>query len=226
MMWVDLRWAAPLDDAERARLVRVDGELSRAHQLDPTLDLPWREWAEVRQLIGDSSAAEATEIDVMIGQRASVVEPERRLIGYRRGSAPLTLEGWTVQVPGSFVDGWDDGSWVGYDDQRSIRLKTIAIRGKDGSIPTADELAAAMTGADPTIDPGDPALRGGATIADTSEGGRPVRVVQGALMVTGRVLVVTIVFGDDETWGRETFRSIRFTLRPDDLPDPDEMLQP
>ncbi len=39
-------------------------------------------------------------------------------------------------------------------------------------------------------------------------------------MVTGRVLVVTIVFGDDETWG-QTFRSIRFTLRPDDLPDPD-----
>jgi hypothetical protein len=220
-MWVDLRWATPLDDVERDGLVRVDRDLSRAHELDPTLDLPWREWAEVRRLVGGSSTAEATMTDQMIRERASAVGSDSRLIGYRRGSAPFSLEGWTIQVPGSFVEEWEDGSWVGYDDQRSVRLKSIEIRGEDGTIPTADVLAAAMSGANTTtIAPGDPALRGGATVADTSEGGRLVRLVQGAVTVTERALVVTIVFGDDEAWGRETFRSIRFTSRTNDQSDP------
>jgi hypothetical protein len=212
-MWVDLRWAPPLDDTERGLLVRVDQDLSRAHELDTDLDLPWREWSEIRRLLAyDSHTSEPMAINRTIRDRASAVDPNARLVGYRRGFAPLFLGGWTIQVPGSFVEGSDDGSWLGYDADRSIRLKPLAITGKDGTVPTADELAASMTEAGaPTIDPGHPDLRGGATVADNDEGPRPARVVQGMLMATGHVLIVTIVFGDDEDWGRETFRSIRFT---------------
>jgi hypothetical protein len=217
-MWVDLRWAPSLDDAERFGLVRVDRDLSRAHELDPDLDLPWREWSELRRLIGGSTTAEPT--DPTIRDRASAVDPDARLIGYRRGSAPLHLEGWTIHIPGSFVEFWDDGSWVGADYHRSIRLKAIAVEGEDAAIPTADQLADSLTEAGTTtIDPGDPELRGGATVADNNEGPRPVRVVQGMLMATGSVLVVTIVFGDDEEWGRETFRSIRFSSPTGDPPN-------
>lgn len=210
-MWVDVRWSEPVDDDSRNLLVGVDRDLRTAFDLDPTLELPWREWSEIRRLIrepGDS----ASDLDRVISEHASGVDPATRLIGYRRGSMPvMVFPGWTITMPGSFHEGEDGDSWVGYDHERSIRLASISVTAKDGPPPTAEELAEAVPLGPDAIGPGDDALRGGAEIRDLEEDGRQFRAMQGVVTADGHTLIVTIVFGDDEGWARDTWRSIRFT---------------
>lgn len=209
-MWVDVRWAPPLDDESQNHLTAADRDLRKAFDLDPTLQLPWREWSEIRGLIQDLPGSDP-ELDRSIAERAAVVEPGTRLIGYRRGSVSVTIEpGWTITIPGSFHEGTDGDSWIGYDQDRSIRLSSVTIAGKDGQVPSADELSAMAPSGPAAIGPSDDALRGGAEIAMVEEEGQRFRALQGVLASDGQVLILTIVFGDDEAWARETYRSIRF----------------
>lgn len=209
-MWVDVRWAVPLDEAERQQLLAVDRDLNKAYQLDPELDIPWREWSEVRRLIGGSSEGATTGLDRTINERAAPVDPAKRLIGYRRGSMPVTVGGWTIQLPRSLVVSSDRDSWLGFDADRSVRLLPLVITATDGQVPSAEELA--EVGPErPMIEPGDPGLRGSATIADSVEGKQTGRVLKGIVTSPGHSLIVTIAYSRDETWARETYRSIRFT---------------
>jgi hypothetical protein len=210
-MWVDVRWAEPVDDESRAHLVGADRDLHKAFGLDPATDLPWREWSEIRRLIREPGESES-DFDRVINERGTNVDPDTRLIGYRRGSLPVTVNpGWTITIPGSFHEGVDGDSWIGYDRDRSVRLASITITGKDGSTPGADELAANSLSARGPIRPGPDDLRGGAEIRDVEEDGRHFRALQGEIIADGQILILTIVFGEDEEWARETYRSIRFT---------------
>ena len=47
LMWTEVRWRPPLTDSEERRLDEVLEYLERAHEMDPALDYPWVEWAEL-----------------------------------------------------------------------------------------------------------------------------------------------------------------------------------
>ena len=209
-MWVDVRWSEPVDDESREHLVRADRDLTRSYELDTSQELPWREWSEIRGILREPGSPEST-MDHVIKERAAAVGPNTRLVGFRRGSMPVTVNpGWTITIPGSFHETSDGDSWIGYDHERSVRLASMTITGKDGSVPTADELAANSLSSPYPIRPGDDALRGGAEIRDVEEDGRQFRALQGEVIADGQVLIITIVCGQQEEWARETYRSISF----------------
>ncbi len=209
-MWVDVRWSTPVDEESRNHLIGADRDLRRALELDPTIELPWREWEEIRRLI-EGPGGEASSLDRVIAKRAAAVPAGMRLIGYRRGSVPVPIDpGWSITMPGSFHEVSEGDAWVGYDQDRTIRLSSVTVVGKDGRVPSAEELAADAPSGPDAIGPGDDSLRGSATIGEVEEDGRRIRALQGVVTSDGELLIVTIVFGDDEAWAIRTYRSIRF----------------
>jgi len=208
-MWVDVRWTTPTDDECRQALSDSDRDLNRALELDRDIELPWREWLEIRHLLRAVGVEpHSPEIDASVKSRASGVRDDAQLVGYRRGllrSQPF--QSWTIEIPGSFSSTFEDDVWVAWDDSRSVRLTSLTVRAKDGSALSARELVGATPVPREPIGPGDPKVEGLAGIGKDEATGDPV--VQGVVATRGELLIVTIVFGDDESWGLATWHSIR-----------------
>jgi hypothetical protein len=95
-MWSDVRWRPPLNDSERNLLQQVSKSLRIAHKLDPTLDFPWTECAEVLEL-SDGGGEERN------WARSQAKSPAK--VGYRRGNVTVLLPGgWRMRLPGSFSE--------------------------------------------------------------------------------------------------------------------------
>jgi hypothetical protein len=126
LMWVDVRFRAPLSDTEQAALINADRLLTRAHELAPTLPLPWREWSEIKAALG--------EPDPAISARADTGSTDRP-IGYRREGTGVqrTLGPWVLTVPADFADTWDEQTWVAYDGVRTVRFAAYEHRLDDGA---------------------------------------------------------------------------------------------
>lgn len=210
-MWVGVRWVAPIDDGSRDQLRAVDRDLTRALDLEPTAALPWREWAEVRALLDNAGAPGLrADLDRFIADRAKSVDAAAPLVGYRRGWIRMSpVGGWSLEVPGSFLDTVEGGPWIGFDAERSIRLTTLSVTGKDGSQTSADELALAAPRGESPIPPGHRDLRGQAILVPAGQDGHEEAALSGLLATAGDVLVVTIVHGGDDAWARRVWSSIR-----------------
>jgi hypothetical protein len=215
-MWVDIRWVAPIDDANRDQLVAVDRDLTRALELDSAATLPWREWAQVRGLLEHSGAVGVgPDLDRLITERAKSVDPAAPVVGYRRNWIRMSpVGGWSLDVPGSFVDTVEGGAWIGFDAERSVRLTSLSATENDGSVPSADELAVAAPRGDSPIPPGHPDLRGQAIFVPAGQDGEEEPTLSGLVAVAGEVLIVTIVYGREEAWARRAWSSIRARARP------------
>ncbi len=114
-MWLLVRWRPPISGEERALLVDIDRRLRIAHEREPSLELPWREWAELRRWIGASAP---------LPRPASI--PDRPPIGYRRHPVRVTLAGgWSIVIHGSLAETWEGtGALVVTDGARTLRLVT------------------------------------------------------------------------------------------------------
>jgi len=112
-LWLLVRWRPPLDAEERALLVDVDRRLAAAHASDPSLELPWREWEQVRRWLGAPTPLPHRE-------PAPVGEP----IGYRRHPLRVTVAGgWSLQIDGSFAETWEGPAALTVSDgARTARL--------------------------------------------------------------------------------------------------------
>jgi hypothetical protein len=209
-MWVDVRWVEPVDEPSRRTLEAVDRDLAHAHELDQEFELPWREWSEIRTLLLSGSPQDRPSmLDRTIAARSATADQSAPLIGYRRGQVRVSIgQRWSVAVPGSFAEASDDDAYIAFDADRTVRLSVLEIRGRDGSVPEADELVEPIPPGDQPILPGDPRLRGHAVTTLDDRGG--VAHLQGTLATAGHLAVVTIVAADQE-WARETWRSIRFS---------------
>jgi len=117
LMWTDVRWRTPIDDAERDSLARIAADLARAHDLDRNLEMPWREWSELLTLLEqDDDAARA------IAEKAR--DARGPLIGYRRRDVLAALPaGFAVRLPGTFRSEMDeDGTWSATDGERAFHV--------------------------------------------------------------------------------------------------------
>ena len=102
-LWHEVPWREPLDDAERAVMERVIVDLRAARKADPALDLPYAEWAELLDHLGEDS----DKIRARAGDRPST-------IGYRRHPMEVELaDGWTITLHGAFVGRWEDDGATG-----------------------------------------------------------------------------------------------------------------
>jgi hypothetical protein len=147
LMWTEVRWRKPVTGEEARLLGLVLALLHDAHTDAPNLDYPWREWRELDRhcegLLGDEDGV-PRELRDEIAKRAAKVG-KKPLIGYRRHPVRVDLpEAWSVTVPGSFAEAWeDDGrTWSAWDSVCSVWVTPNTFLNKDGTPPSADETLA------------------------------------------------------------------------------------
>ncbi len=98
-MWCDLRWGAPLTEEDEIIVATVLTDLKAAYEMDPFLDYPWTEWAELLAFL------EANDEMSTIVSRNAKNALKRPQIGYRRLEVRAQLDqGWSCLVPGSMAE--------------------------------------------------------------------------------------------------------------------------
>ncbi len=130
LLWCEFPWRPPLTEDEGELTDQIAADREMAHSLDPTGPLPWAEWAEVLAAIeGDRLGFTVQGVEPALKQevfgRAAGSRPATRT-GYRRYPVRLVVDGgWSVEVPGSFAEGWDaDGrTWIGWDERRRVAIR-------------------------------------------------------------------------------------------------------
>lgn len=98
-MWTDVHWCPPIADGDEALQHTVINLLRESCKLDPSLNYPWREWAEILGFLKVED-----ELSSVVKKHASTA-PNQEAIGYRRRDVRANLDqGWSVLVPGSFSE--------------------------------------------------------------------------------------------------------------------------
>jgi hypothetical protein len=125
LMWSEVRWRAPLDEEERNTLRNTQAMLTRARELDESLDYPYAEWDELHRLLAHDDPL-VWLIRSLAQRRASQATP----IGYRRRPVLYQpFDGWLIEISGSMsIASEQEGNVrVMRDIGRTARLS--AIRG-------------------------------------------------------------------------------------------------
>jgi hypothetical protein len=204
-MWIDVRWRAPLTDAERRSLLAVIQHLERGHALDPEVAWPWREWSELHELLGEQSLA-ATRVHL----RAQSAPPSA--IGYRRRPVRVMLSGgWSIEVPGELAERWDErGALAGWDATRSIWFTSLEARGPriDSETTLAGLPALEGEGELLGLDRGE--LRAVARVSAIEEDGRQLTMVQAHAALGAHAAIGTFLLHreGDRDWALESWATL------------------
>ena len=205
LMWTEVRWRHPVDDAEQAVHEEVIRLLSRAFRLDPSLPYPWREWKELARFRGT--------VDAMTRQveTRAAKAPTGPLIGYRRDPVRILHEGWELAIPGGFSERRTEDEWWGAEGGRSITLAATQTGTVAGPMSADDFLlqVAPDLGHDAlTHRSGE--VAGRARLSTDASSGVEVGVLEGFSAVRGRGAAIRIVFDDsaDWQWALEMWRSL------------------
>ncbi len=195
LMWTDVRWRQPVDDAERALHEEVVRLLSHAFPLDPSLPYPWREWKELNGFRGTADA-----MTRQVETRAAK-GPKMPLVGYRREPIRILHEGWELDVPGGFSEHRTEDEWFGAEAGRSITLAATQTGTVAGPMSADDFLlqVAPDLGREPlTHRSGE--LVGRARLSTDASSGVEVGVLEGFSAVRGLGAAIRIVFDDSADW--------------------------
>jgi hypothetical protein len=208
LLETEVRFRRPIDERERTLLDRVVTAIERAHGLDPSTPLPWAEASELYELLGEDSLR-VTRAGVL-AERAKK-DRSRRPLGYRRRSVRVSLSGgWSLVVPGSLAERWEEhGTWVGWDATRTIWMSSMTA----DTDQTTEETLAGL----PEL-PGDGDLlvmergpiRGHARFGTSEEDGKTTTVLRAHAALGPNVALGTIVLTDDadRAWALETWGSL------------------
>ena len=205
LMWTEIRWRPP-GPGEQEVMDEVLELMRRAYTLDPSLDYPWPEWAELMEYRGYDSALAAT-----VRERAEGVD--RAPFGYRRGPVTIRHEGWSLTVPGSFGERWTSEEWWGGESKRAITLAATSTEADGGPMPPDAFLARVATDlGEHVISHRDGRVMGQARLATDASSGLEVGVVEGYSAVVGSGAAIRIVFDDptDWEWALNMWRSLRY----------------
>ena len=212
LMWTEVRWRPPLTDSEERRLDEVLEYLKRAHEMDPALDYPWVEWAELLDYRGHRSRL-ADEV------RSRATEARRPpLIGYRRRPVRVAfVAGWTIRVPGSFLEEPSEEGWSAGDANRAVYASITSVAERGGApVPAADLVEAAEPLTPETLTYEGEGLVGRARLVpDRSlhwpNPTEPRSALQGVMAAAGELVVVRIAFEDPggRDWAIESWQSLR-----------------
>jgi hypothetical protein len=204
-MWIDVRWRPPLVAAERELLQRIDGWLEQGFALAPQDPWPWREWAEILELLGENSLR-TTRVKL----RAAALPPSEP-IGYRRRAVTVTLSGgWSIRAPGDLAERWEaPGVWVGWDARRSIWFSSVEVEGSRDAETTLGALPP-LEGEGELFVLEDGALRAVARVGTFEEEGHTLHRVLAHAAIGPHAAIGTFVLEREEdcAWALETWASL------------------
>jgi len=205
LIWTEIRWRAP-GPGEQEAMDEVLELLRRAYVLDPSLDYPWPEWAELMEHRGNEGALAATVRDHADGV-------DRPPFGYRRRPVTIRYEGWSLTVPGSFGERWTSEEWWGGESRRAITLAATPTEADGKPMPPDAFLARVAAGlGDDAISHGDGRVMGQARLTTDWSSGVEVGVVEGYSAVVGSGAAIRVVFDDpsDWEWALNMWRSLAY----------------
>jgi hypothetical protein len=208
-MWHEVAWREPLDDDERGVLERADADLIAAHRASAELALPWREWAELLDHLGEGGAHSAdvrARAAATIQAEAEAGAGEAPRIGYRRHPMEIELSGgWSLELSGAFVGRWEQEGdrWWATDGDRVVEFTSLTAEAETDS----DRLLAVAPEAHPVLERlsrGE--LRGRAEVSDDGD----IHIVHGLMARAPHVAILTCKGARaDEAWALATWRSLR-----------------
>jgi hypothetical protein len=214
-LWLEVRWRAPVDDGERALLEQVATWLERAHGLDPDAAVPWDEYSELLEHLGEESLR-ATRAHLKA--KSGSVLAKRSPIGYRRRPVRVLLGGgWSLRIPGELAERWDErGTWVAWDDHRSVWFTSMTVHTDDGAPSPSTEVT--LESLPPLeaeelleLERGD--LRGVACFVDEEHEGQAVHRLEAHAARGANAAIGTVVFvrDEDRDWALSTWGSVFHT---------------
>jgi hypothetical protein len=208
ILWTEIRWRPPTDDAERAVVDEALALLRRALPSDASLAYPWREWAELITLRGIPDP-----IADRVLRQAERVPASRSPIGYRRRPVTITHEGWVLQVPGEFSEQRSADEWRGGVRGRQVTLAATVTRTANGMPMSSDWFLSRVAGdlGEGVLNHRDGEVVGRAKVSTDATSGLEVAVLEGFSAITGRGAVIRIEFEDpdDWRWAVDLWRSLR-----------------
>jgi hypothetical protein len=180
--------------------VEAHALLSRAVELEPNLELPWAEWAE---LLGWIQAEGALADEV---RHRAQIEPRRPRVGYRRRPIHHRLPGgWWITIPGNMHEGWE-GAAIFYAQEGSRSLWVSVLNGREAAAPVALRRS------------GHALTHEGDGISGIAQVGRDdddptLQIFSGQMfstqLATGAVITITFVDPADAAWADAVWRSLR-----------------
>ena len=214
-IWTEVRWRKPLNEEEGDLLMDVHLDLSHAYARDPSLPYPWREWAELMDLVEGYFGYVATDGEDLepIVRRQAAQEFSTPLIGYRRRPVQVELTGgWSIEVPGEMAEEWDEeGTWTAWDGSRTIWFSSFSLTDEDGSKPSAGEVleTAELPDGDRLEYQGERVM-GIAVFTPHEEDGVNVWQLSGRSAVAGALGVCSVFVPDpaDRNWALEIWKSL------------------
>lgn len=210
MIWSSIRWHPPTSEHESELMDLCLACADRALELNPEIELPNAELAEIRAL-------------KTMDPDAFDTPPASEGLGYFRGMVRHQLPGdWTVELPGYYFTAWEDdgGSAVFAFADRSLHIATMSFdvseRATDADRQrflhdaTTMDLSKYPAGARLVqFHEGD--HRGVAAIFTDSGPDGSFTIVQGQMAVFGEMAVATITLGDpnDVPWAESVIKGLR-----------------
>src|SRR5262249_21610674 len=203
-MWMNVRWTPEEEDEDKDRMERMRGvhaDLCEAYRLDPTLNFPWREWAElIEHFKIDAGAMGAT-----VKELAAEVPAETPKIGYRRNRVGVGLAaGWRTVIPGEMEEKWEEGSWCAWSEGRTIWFSSWSLTNDHGPPPDPDEMISRIPDSMPdevvegpmeTVEYREPPMVGRGTIRPhTSDKGEKMLNLRGYSAAPGALALLNIYF--------------------------------
>jgi hypothetical protein len=197
-MWTEVRWRAPIDDAETKTIDRVLDDLESAHRMDPSRAYPVREWEELARYLNRP---------VPDLPRPA---PETPLVGYRRRPVRVRYHGWTLQIPGSMGTPPREDSCFASDSVRNIAMFVLTPR--KGRVDPAEFLGRDFPPTKPglMVADGEGITSRAAFVQSESAGDAFMLSCAAVEPNSGLVLRIASKDDGDRDWAVETWRSLRF----------------
>ncbi len=201
LMWSEVRWKTPGTEEEVAVLEECLRNLEAAHELDPDRPYPYREWAEIRELL---------ELDP---QDFPEVE-DGPLVGYRRSWVREALAaGWSILLPGNMDGAWEEGAWNGGNQELTVSFQSFRKDGPKQEEWTEEAMRGMRLRGDEILEFEQDGLTGKACIFEDSDDDGAFFQLDGRVARTGNLAVLTVNFYEEaqREAAEKIWRSLRYT---------------
>ena len=209
-MWNSLRWREPLTETEAELLETILRHLDSAYSLDPDLEFPWREWSQIIDFLGTNY--ELTDFVEEMADKSDLAFGRLSLVGYRRFDVRKNLGGgWSVAIPGTFVEELEEGqTFLAYDETRNVRVTCMSATDSSGNTLDAAEILRKIRVIDDPISYEKGKVLGRAFFEKIEEEDATFWMLRGVSAASGTFAQVTICFEeeDEQPWALSIWRSL------------------
>lgn len=207
-MWNTVRWREPLTEEEEDLLEICLQHLDSAYGLDPDLNFPFVEWSQIVDYLGATY-----ELGEMVEERAESLKRNlHSLIGYRRRSVRKDLGGgWSIALPGNFVEDLEEGqTFLAYDDKKNLRVTCMAASDPVGKPLDAMDILGKIKVLDDPLKHERGKVNSRAFFERVEQDGTVFWMLRGVSACDGSFAQITICFEEDRDrdWALDTWQSL------------------